>query len=138
MEDQANMNDRYPLIYCASKLHRAEYWRSLIQKNDPRYGIVSTWHNSLTVEQDDASSNEACREGWRSNLSDLLAADALIAWATADEKPNGTIVEIGSMLIRELPVYLVGDFAWGTWRHLPFVSHHPSVEAALDQLLKDL
>lgn len=126
-----------PYVYCASKLHRAEYWRNLQTSDDWRYSIASTWHNSYTVEQDDASSNEACRFGWLKNLQDLKLANALIAWATKDEKPNGTLTEIGFMLSKHAPIYLVGDFAWGTWRHLPFVSQHETVEDAIEQLAKD-
>lgn len=125
-----------PLVYCASKLHRAAYWRNF-SLTEPRLQVVSTWHNSLTVEQDDASSNTACRLGWLANLRDLRIADALIAWCVEGEKPNGTLTEIGFMLSRHAPVYLIGDFAWGTWRHLPFVSQHSTIDEAVEQLVKD-
>lgn len=127
-----------PSVYCASKLHRAAYWRAFAEANRTVIEVVSTWHNSLTVEQDDANSNEACRKGWVQNLYDLLDADAIIAWCVDGEKPNGTLVEIGSMIVEGKPVYLVGDFAWGTWRHLLTVKHFDTVDAAVEQLLKDL
>ena len=126
-----------PNLYCASKLHRAEFWRGIATQYSGRINIVSTWHNSLTVEQDDASSNTACRLGWLANLRDLRLADGLLAFVEKVEKPNGTLTEIGAMLSRHAPVYLVGDWEWGTWRHLPIVGQYPSVEAALNQFIRD-
>lgn len=127
----------YPLVYCASKLHRAAFWRDFARANEHRLGVVSSWHNSHTVEEDEANA-AAATFGWIKNLVDLRHATALIAWVEADEKPNGTLTEIGAMLSRHKPIYLVGTFEWGTWRHLPFVSSHPTVDHAVDQLLKDV
>lgn len=126
-----------PDVYLASKLHRAPFWREFTIKHAGIIRVRSTWHNSLTVVEDDANSTNACIEGWKKNLSQLDCSDALIAHVVAGEKPNGTLTEIGVMMSYRLPIYLVGDFEWGTWRHLPFVHIVDSVDEAAERVHKD-
>jgi hypothetical protein len=88
----------------------------------PEVSIVSTWHDTDILE----SSLEAYQitTEWELDLQQIRKADVLLAYAEFNDRPNGTLVEIGYALGHEMPIYLVGNFRWGTWRYLPNV--HPT------------
>lgn len=126
-----------PKVYLASKLYRANEWRLFRAMYLGVITVVSTWHDSDTVEQDDANSDEACRLGWIANRDQVIyQADVLIAIGTKTDPLNGTMIEIGMAYGRGIPIYLVGDYPWGTWKILPNVYHVDNVVSAVDHLLK--
>ena len=51
-------------------------------------------------------------------------------YAERKDHPNGTLVEVGYALSHEMPVHLVGNFAWGTWRFEPLVHIHNTLREA--------
>jgi nucleoside 2-deoxyribosyltransferase len=121
-----------PRIYCAAPSHRAKMWRSDIL--GPDVTIVSTWHNNLNFEADDQSP-VACAKYWDLDLEQIRQADILMAYAESNDRPNGTLIEIGYAIAHVTPVALVGNFDWGTWRHMPLVTHYPTLREAIDSIL---
>lgn len=106
-----------PRVYLASKLRHAQMWRDW--KDILPINVVSTWHDHAKLDETDS---EACRINWQANRAQLLwRAEHLIVYAEPQDVLNGTLVEIGIAASRPISIYLVGDFNWGTWRHLPCV-----------------
>lgn len=112
-----------PRVYCASPAHRAKMWRKDLIL--PIYGgqitVVSTWHDNENFTADDQDA-EACKRYWEQDFKEIRQADALLAYAEHFDKPNGTLVEIGYAIAQEIPVFIVGNFNWGTWHHHPSVT----------------
>lgn len=127
-------------IYFASKLRHAPTFRAWYHEliDSPRFDVVSTWHNSPTIEADERDA-KLCRDGWRENLRQIEDSECMIAYATAADPIQGTLVEIGAMLACGGEVYLVGDYPWGSWQHHPEVTTHcRTVHAALSHIAGDL
>jgi nucleoside 2-deoxyribosyltransferase len=114
-----------PRVYCASPWHRHTMWQVLHDDLFAgRIDVVSSWHKPSGQALDDTSPGD-CLKGWKRNCQDIVKADFLLAYAEASDRPNGTLFEIGYANSMDLPVYLVGNFTWGTWR---FLSHIYRVE----------
>ena len=124
-----------PRIYCASPSPRAKMWTlpgaGIL---GPDVTIVSTWHDNKNFAADDQSAL-ACEKDWQQDFAQIRQADILLAYAERLDRPNGTLVEIGYALAHETPVVLVGNYLWGTWRHLPLVTHHPTIREAVVAIL---
>ena len=75
-----------------------------------------------------------CAMSWEENFKEIRQADALLAYAEHKDRPNGTLVEIGYALAMELPVCLVGNFDWASWRHHPSVIHFSTLREAVAQI----
>lgn len=116
-----------PRVYCASPAHRLKMWQ--MDLLPPSVHVVSTWHTNTTFAADDQDP-DACARYWGIDFSEIRQADALLAYAEYGDKPNGTLVEIGYALAHDTPVALVGNFNWGTWKHLPLVTHYPTLREA--------
>jgi nucleoside 2-deoxyribosyltransferase len=114
-------------VYCASPAHRAKMWTVLAYRD---LHIVSTWHNNPTLASDDLD-HDTCRDYWEIDFAEIRKADALLAYAEHKDRPNGTLIEIGYALAHDTPVALVGNFEWGTWRHLPLVTHYATLREAV-------
>lgn len=123
-----------PRVYCASPSHRAKMWRDRSFVRAEKLDIISTWHENLNFAADDQSPF-ACAKYWKMDFAQIREADALLAYAEAKDHPNGTLVEIGYAMRYEVPVHLVGSFAWGTWRHCPNVLLHVSLREAAATIL---
>jgi hypothetical protein len=95
----------------------------------PEVDIVSTWHlgptNESIVTPDEFSAH------WLQDFKEIRQADALLAYAEAMDKPQGTLVEIGYALSQEMPVYLVGNYPWASWKFHPLVTHHATLREAV-------
>jgi len=130
------MNSK-PKIYLASKLFRAEGWQHFIC-HFPEFDVISTWHNDPVQDlMEGELDTNRCRVGWTQNRTQVLAADALLAYGWEDDPLNGTMIEIGIAFGRGIPIYLVGDYPWGTWKHMGFVKHFPHIKPAVAQIIKD-
>jgi nucleoside 2-deoxyribosyltransferase len=118
-----------PRIYCASPAHRAKMWRGdpMLFTHADRVRVISTWHNNAVLLNGDVAE---CIEGWTRDLAEIRQADVLVAYAEHKDRPNGTLVEIGYAIAHDTPVALVGNFEWGTWRHLPLVTFYPTLREA--------
>lgn len=127
-----------PKIYLASKLFRADGWQQF-KMNFPEFDIISTWHESPVQQLTEGeASKSTCVAGWSLNRTQVLAADALLAYGFKNDALNGTMIEIGMAYGRGIPIYLVGDYPWGTWKHLGFVRHFSSLKLAIEAMRKDL
>lgn len=116
-------------IYCASPAHRAKLWRTL---DFPNVEVISTWHNNPTLEETDLADDPiVCRAAWDRDFHEIGRSDALLVYAEHKDRPNGTLIEIGYALSEYIPVYLVGNFEWGTWRHNPLIHTHPTLRGAI-------
>src|SRR5882672_6141893 len=116
-----------PRIYCASPLTRAKMWRVGIIPDTIE--VVSTWHKDDLYEPDippDASASH-----WALNFAEMRQADGLLVYAERNDRPNGTLVEIGYCLAHEMAVHIVGNFAWGSWRYDPLITHHATLRDAV-------
>jgi len=116
-----------PRVYCASPAHRLKMWQVIAFRS---IHIVSTWHTNANFAADDQDA-ATCAEYWEQDFTEIRQADVLLAYAEAHDRPNGTLVEIGYALAHDTPVALVGNFAWGTWKHLPLVTHYPTLREAV-------
>jgi len=128
-----------PKIYLASKLFRAPQWRLFRTLYLNEFEVVSTWHDNLTVEADDANCDLACRKGWEGNLEQVVnRCDILLAHGEKDDKLNGTMIEIGMAFGLSKPIYLVGSYPWGTWKILDHVQHFNNLLEAVEAIRKDV
>lgn len=125
-----------PKVYCASSHRRAGMWLHLIPSisyfNDVE--VCSTWFKSGTIEQDETDP-AACTIGWRKNLHELMAADYLLVFAEASDRPEGTFVEIGMAVGMGIPVVLVGRYPWASWYHLPRITRIPTFQEAIRHIV---
>ena len=121
-----------PRVYCASKWERAPMW-TLLRKLyfDNRIHVVSSWHDSPTLEVDDAHPGSAFT-GWTNNLRELKTAEHLLVYGEHKDRLNGTLMEVGYAAALSLPIHLVGNFPWGSWRHLDNVTEHDTLRAAIE------
>jgi len=112
-------------------------WREWVKELKPNVTIVSTWHQSESIEGDDKNSAIASAS-WRSNYLQITDGnvDYFLAYADADDPIQGTLVEIGMALAAGLSVYLVGTYPWGSWKHLPFIYPHERLHSALLSITK--
>jgi nucleoside 2-deoxyribosyltransferase len=93
--------------------------------------VVSTWHdNDTLVEAEEDKDPLACRAAWNRDFRQIRSADHLLVYAEHKDRPNGTLVEIGYALSHEMPVHLVGNFEWGTWRYCELVFTHNTIREA--------
>ena len=116
-----------PRVYCASPAHRFKMWNTL---DLPGIRIVSTWHtNSLLADHE--ADPQWCREAWERDTMEIRQADVVLAYAEHKDRPNGTLFELGYAVAMDTPVALVGNFEWGTWKHLPLVTHYASLRLAI-------
>ena len=122
-----------PQVYCASKLHRHAMWRSGIVP-DKGLTVVSTWHNNPDIEIDELD-QKLCRDGWAQNFIEIRQADVVVAYGEFKDRLNGTLIEIGYALARRKPVYLVGNYDWGTWKYHPFVKQFPTIHQAFEHII---
>lgn len=106
-----------PRVYVASKVFRADMWRAL-RIDYPKVEFTSRWIDMNPLDDTDISK---CRDGWIANLEDVARADYLIAYAQEGDALNGTLVEIGAMLLKGGKVFLLGNYDWKTWKHHPNV-----------------
>lgn len=122
-----------PRVYFASKLRHASMWREWKAAAVP-LNVISTWHDHEKLDEHD---RDACYVNWQHNRIQLIhSADLIIAYAERDDPLNGTLVEIGIAVARELPIHLAGGFNWGTWRHFPFVKVYPTLHDILFAITK--
>jgi nucleoside 2-deoxyribosyltransferase len=77
---------------------------------------------------------DICRAHWELDLMEIRQADALLVYAEHKDRPNGTLFEIGYAIGHDTPVALVGNFEWGTWRHLPLIEHYASLRLAVEAI----
>lgn len=121
-----------PRVYCASKWERASMWRVLRHDYfDGRVEIVSTWHDSPTLQVDEAHAKES-REGWARDFAQLRKCDHLLVYGEHKDRLNGTLMEVGYCTALERPISLVGNFPWGSWRHLRHVTVHSTMKEAVN------
>jgi len=122
-------------VYLAAKLRHAPTMRAWYHEllDSPEFDVVSTWHNSDTLEADERDSN-LCREGWEANIEQVEDAKYMIAFATKDDNIQGTLIEIGAAISRGAEIYLVGDYPWGSWIHMNNVFDAPTIHAALCEI----
>ena len=124
-----------PKTYLASPLYHAPMWRDWKTANIG-INIVSTWHDSLTIETDDKDRPSAVT-GWRKNFVNLVRCKYLLAFAHTGDQPNGTLVEIGVGISKFKSIHLVGGFPWGSWKYSPYIHEHDSLHTALLAIKKD-
>jgi hypothetical protein len=123
-----------PTVYCASPKSRAAMWRARSALLGPTINVVSTWHDNLTLEQDELDAAQ-CAAGWQQNIIEIVQnADHLLVYAEQRDRPEGTFVEIGAALSRLLSVHLVGNYKWGSWKHHPLVQVHPTLVVAVGHI----
>lgn len=126
------MNPILPRVYCASPWSRHAMWETLHdQLFKGRVDVVSSWHKPSGQALDDKIA-EDCFVGWQRNVKDIKRANFVLAYAEAKDRPNGTLFEIGYAYSIGVPVLLVGNFAWGTWRHLNCIDTWPTLREAVD------
>lgn len=90
-----------PLIYMASKVHRAKTWRLL----RATYPIVSRW-----IDKSDGMSAAEYRRLWVECVEDAAErADMVVVVAQEGETLKGCLIECGAALGRGKPVYQIGD-----------------------------
>lgn len=120
-----------PKVYCASSTAHAAMWREWSDALRPRIDIVSTWHQSPSVEADEI--NEAiCAVAWKENIRQITNdAHHMIVYANEGDRLQGTLVEVGMAIAMSMPIYIVGDYRWGTWRYCRFVYPHFTLHEAL-------
>ena len=119
-----------PRVYCASKLRHGFMWRNW-RTGLAAIDIISTWHDDPDVIVKEADV-DLCRTGWTANRMQILhQADHLLAYGNGYDTLNGTLVEIGMAYALNIPIHLVGNFPWGTWRHSESVFVHDSLDAAV-------
>lgn len=125
-------------VYCASPSSRAKMWREdLIPSTfGGALHVVSTWHDNETFEANDQAPR-ACARYWELDFQQIRQSDVLLAYAELRDRPNGTLVEIGYAIAQEIPVYIVGNFEWGTWRYHPSVIHCPTLREAVVTIIGD-
>ena len=119
-------------VYCASPWRRAKMWRTL---EFPSIKVVSTWHDDLSLAEAEQDCDPvACRAAWARDFKQIMSADALLVYAEAKDRPNGTLVEVGYALSHDMPVHIVGNFEWGTWRFDPLVQQHNTLIGAVEDI----
>ena len=120
-------------VYCASPWRRASMWGTL---KFPQINVVSTWHHRemLDTVSDATALPEVCRAHWMLDFAEIRQADHLLVYAEHKDRPNGTLVEVGYALGHDMPVHLVGNFLWGTWRYDPLVQHHATLREAVARI----
>lgn len=124
-----------PRIYCASPWSRHKMWQVLHdQLFEGRIEVVSTWHKPEGQALNDKDPAD-CLKGWTQNIADIKRAHFVLAYAEAKDHPNGTIFEIGYANALNIPVFLTGNFAWGTWRFTPPIVHLPTLREAVDSIV---
>jgi hypothetical protein len=125
-----------PRLYCASPYTRAKMWRPLHDATilGPDVEIVSTWHNNPVLEKGVSPSEFAIH--WTRDFEEIRSADALLAYAERLDRPNGTLVEIGYATARHIPVYVVGNYPWGSWKFHPRITHHNTLREAVIDILR--
>lgn len=125
----------HPRVYCASPMTRSRMWRdrSIL---GPKIRVISTWHDLEDVITSDQDPNFAYGE-WICNrtLIRQRVCDHLLVYAEHNDKPNGTLVEIGMALAQNIPVNLVGNFEWGSWRTL--CHEHKTLREAVAFMTED-
>jgi nucleoside 2-deoxyribosyltransferase len=98
---------------------------------DANVRITSSWHETDTLPETDSDKDpDACLIAWARDLSEIRVSDFLLAYAEYKDRPNGTLFEVGYASSFETPVLLVGNFEWGTWKFLPNVTQHPTLQQA--------
>lgn len=117
-------------IYTASKLHHAAMWRA-IGLSRPGVMFTARWlkHMLLGQPEDPALAVEF----WQEDITDVVAADAVLIYAEPQDQLRGALVEVGAALAVGVPVITAGesDF-FGTWQYHPgVVARAPTVEDAL-------
>jgi nucleoside 2-deoxyribosyltransferase len=121
-----------PRVYCASPWRRAKMWRTL---QFPSIRVVSTWHHKQMLDATESNAPpDVCAAHWQIDLAEIRQADALLAYAEFSDRPNGTLFEIGYANALDTPVALVGNFEWGTWKHLPLIAHYPTLREAVEAI----
>lgn len=125
-----------PLIYLAAKIHRIQMMRFIAEdiRSDWGLDVISAWHDGEII---DDTSAPACRAGWEMNRAQVLGADLLLAYGTKDDPLNGTMIEIGMAVGRNIPIYLVGNYPWATWTSLNNVKKLEHFPAARAEIKKD-
>ena len=127
------IDSRPTTVYCASKLNRHPMWREWKAELSPSViRIVSTWHDDPDVETLELDAKQ-CMFGWQANRRQILSAEHLLVFGTADDKLQGTLVEIGMALASDKypKIHLVGSFDWGSWRFLDDVAIYATLHNAL-------
>lgn len=116
-----------PLIYTASKVHRAPMWRKLREEFRGELTFNASWINEDITPMDDANPIK-CANGWVKNINEASHCHYLVCAALPGDELSGTLVEIGAALgnlgmwSNDAPVYLVGENErWATWRFHPKV-----------------
>lgn len=124
-------------VYLAAKLHHFSLIHGQALLAPPSIRIISTWHASPTVVEDDRDSAQACIDGWHKNRYEVRRADVLVAYGEAVDPLNGTLIETGIAFGRGIPIFLIGSFPWGTWSLLPNVTFAQNHEEAFARILKE-
>ena len=122
-----------PRVYCAASIHRAKLWRSRPHDMELRLEILSTWHDSPTLLTDE-NDGAVCIDAWDRDIKQILRSEHLLVYAERKDRLNGTLVEIGVAYSNAIPIHLVGNYKWGTWRYLPRVYTHTTIHEALDAI----
>jgi nucleoside 2-deoxyribosyltransferase len=125
-----------PLIYLAAKIHRIHFIYHLAKEVRTNWGldVISAWHDGKIL---DDINEPACRAGWEMNRAQVLGADLLLAYGKKEDALNGTMIEIGMAVGRNIPIYLVGAYPWATWTSLNNVKKFDALPQARDAIRKD-
>lgn len=135
-EIESPLNGRNPpRVYFASKLYRAPQWREIKAAMEGMLEVVSTWHDDHEVVSNE-SNDLLARDGWKANHYDVKQATTLLAHGVASDPLNGTLIEIGMALARLIPIILVGNYPWGTWRLLPNITQAETLHEGMNLLMK--
>jgi hypothetical protein len=131
------MNLALPRIYCASPYPRAKMWRARGDSTilGPDVAIISTWH--LSGIDECLVSPEQFAVHWIKDFAEIRCAHALLAYAEFGDKPQGTLVEIGYALAHKIPVHIVGNYNWATWKNHPSVTQHATLREAVVAIIRE-
>lgn len=123
-------------VYLAGKLRHTNFLSTIAKNPPPGIEICSNWHEVANVEAEDANAGEAAASSWRQIREEIRTADVIIAYGLKDDPLNGTLIETGMAVLRGIPIYLIGDYAWGSWRRLPNVTQMEDHYAAFYHILE--
>ena len=127
-----------PRLYCASPYPRKKMWTEYDGSTilGPEVSIVSTWH--LGPENETVVTGPQFMEHWLQDFKEIRQADAVLAYAEASDKPQGTLIECGYALGMEMRVYLVGNYPWASWKYHPLVTHHATLREAVIDICRSI
>ena len=130
-----------PKVYTASKAHYHLLWKKMAE--DPEWSFVeftASWPNSPEILKELAGEPvdpDMLREGWMTNISEVIDSDFLLVYVKPSDPIKGTIFEAGVATGRSIPVLLVGDIdPRHSWRWHPNIRRFDSLREARDYLYR--